>query len=124
MAVLFFVLALLSSVCCVSATEKQLNDDIREEFGRLKSEFTKLETEVKDLQNLKQKFGTVESEVKELRWLLKQQKIERSKCNCISYHDLSARLPIPVCTFTHTVEYGCGWAGIVCGRVSRYILYE
>ena len=82
MAVSFFILALISSFIFASAIEKQLDDDIRVELGRLKIEFTKLETEVKGLRHLKQrlsKVNSLESEVKELRWLLKQHKTERSK---------------------------------------------
>ena len=82
MSVSFFILALISSFIFAFAIEKQVDNDIREELGRLKMEFTKLETEVKGLRHLKQrlsKVNSLESEVNELRWLLKQHKTERSK---------------------------------------------
>ena len=76
MTVSFIILALISSLFCASAIEKQLNNDIREELGRLKTEIRKLETE------FQQRLGKVDSlarEVNYLRWLLKEQKTERSK---------------------------------------------
>ena len=75
-------LFLLVTLFCASALDEQQNHNIREELWRLKTEIGKLETEVKDLRNLKQRLGKVdalESEVKQLRWLLKQQKVDRSK---------------------------------------------
>ena len=74
------IIVLFWAICTASANEKQLNDDIRDELGRLKTEFRKLETEVKYLRRQRiNKVDSLENEVKELRWLLKQQKMERSK---------------------------------------------
>ena len=76
MAVSFIILALIFSLFFASAIEQQLNDDIREELGRLKTEIRKLETE---FQQRLGKVDSLEREVNNLRWLLKEQKTERSK---------------------------------------------
>ena len=80
MALSIIILVLLSAICTASANENQLNDDIRDELGRLKTEFRKLEKEVKYLRRQRiSKVDALENEIKELKWLLKQQKMERSK---------------------------------------------